>query len=64
MTINLHTEEVAEVRPASEAPRLPPLPPAALRSRLQRAAVVLESDPGEATRILTAPPSPSGLGEA
>lgn len=64
MTIDLHIEEVAEVRPASEAPSLPPLPLAALRSRLQRAALVLDSDPGEAARILTAPPSPSGLGEA
>jgi len=62
MITDLQTEEVAEVRHFQH--QLPDLPPVACRLRLARALPLLSEDPAEAIRILTAPPTPTGLGEA
>jgi hypothetical protein len=60
---DMQTEEVAEVRHLQH--QLPAdLPPVACRSRLARALPLLGEDPAEALRILTAPSTPTGLGEA
>ena len=56
---DVKTEEVAEVRLASDFPQIPDLPPSALRARLARALPLLEKYPEEARAILAAPPSPS-----